>query len=79
MRRPCQSQAARCGAARGVYPIDDVIAAADAPPRTSIAARHNGNYHSALRLVAVGAAIIIAICAVLGRESRVTEFAKPAS
>lgn len=62
-----------------VYQIGNFVAAADGPLQTSIAAGHHGNYSFALLSVAAVVAIIIAVCAMLGRESRDTEFATPAS
>ena len=62
-----------------VYQIGNFVAAADGPLQTSIAAGHNGNYSFALLSVAGTVAVIIAICAMLGRESRGTEFAASTS
>ncbi|RJS95402.1 MFS transporter [Salinisphaera sp. Q1T1-3] len=53
-----------------VYQVGNFVAAADGPLQTSIAGSRGGNYSLALFLVAAIVAVAIAICALLGRESR---------
>lgn len=53
-----------------VYQIGNFVAAADGPLQTTIAASHGGHYSLALLVVAGPVALVIAICAALGRESK---------
>lgn len=62
-----------------VYQIGNFVAATDSLIQGHIAAAQGGNYSLALALVAGVVAVVIAICAMLGRESRGTDFAKAGS
>ena len=53
-----------------MYQIGNFVAAVDGPLQNWIAASHDGNYSLAQVCVAGVVAVIIAICALLGRESR---------
>lgn len=62
-----------------VYQIGNFVASLDGPLQTTIAAHNNGNYSFALMSVAGVVAVIIILCALLGRGSRDTRFGEDAA
>jgi SHS family lactate transporter-like MFS transporter len=56
-----------------VYQLGNLIASVNAVFQTELAARMGGNYGVALAVVAIGAALVIAICMKFGPEARDVE------